>query len=65
MKADAVDARAVRAARVQAAGGIHTAYKKGNITAGAASGGLGALGFTGQQVSGIMSAWSVEKDTLA
>jgi hypothetical protein len=65
MKADAVDARAVRAARVQAAGGIHTAYKKGNITAGAASGGLSGLGFTSQQVAGIMSAWSTEKDTIS
>lgn len=65
MKVDAVDARAVRAARVQAATGIHTAYKKGNITAGAASGGLGGLGFTSQQVAGIMSAWTTEKDTIA
>jgi hypothetical protein len=64
-KADAVDARAVRAARVQAAGGIHTAYKKGNITAGAASGGLSGLGFTSQQVAGIMSAWTTEKDTIS
>jgi hypothetical protein len=64
MKADAVDARAVRAARVQAAGGIHTAYKKGNITAGAASGGLGSLGFTSEQVAGMMSAWTVEKNTI-
>jgi hypothetical protein len=64
-KADAVDARAVRAARVQAAGGIHTAYKKGNISAGAASGGLSGLGFTSQQVAGIMSAWTTEKDTIS
>jgi hypothetical protein len=65
VKADAVDARAVRAARVQAAGGIHTAYKKGNISAGAAAGGLSGLGFTSQQVAGIMSAWTTEKDTIS
>lgn len=64
-KLAAVRARVVRSAMSQAMSDIHAEFKKGGVTSAQAAGGLGAIGYDGEQVSRIVSAWEAARNAGA